>query len=114
MEQGKGREVPNISHMLMPSRSHPGEGGRASRANQTNESTCTDLTSSSQPTQHYGVYGPSQTNPLWQRRRDGDGRDDNIHSKCIIYIAKDNIYLFILYIFLFFFTNKHYYYLFVL
>src|SRR6218665_3862869 len=48
--------------------SHPGEAGRASRANQTNESTCTDLTSS-QPTQH---YGPSQTNPLWQLHRDGN------------------------------------------
>ena|SRR6218665_882951 len=36
-----------FAHALMSSRSHPGEAGnQASRANQTNESTCTDLTSS--------------------------------------------------------------------
>ena len=70
--------------MPMSSHSHLGEAGRASRANQTNKSTCTDLTSS-QPTQH---YGPSQTNLLQQLRRDGDARDDEIHPNYIIYIAK--------------------------
>src|SRR6218665_2944931 len=40
----KGREVPNITHLPMPRRSHPGEAGRGSRVNQTNELTCTELT----------------------------------------------------------------------
>src|SRR6218665_633612 len=81
MNGAEGREAPNISHM--PSHSHPGE---ASRANQTSQPHRPDLfISSSQPTQH---YGPSQTNPLRQLRRDGNGRNDDIRPNCIIYIAK--------------------------
>src|SRR6218665_1051033 len=33
----RGREVPSIPHMPMPSRFHPGEAGRGNRANQTVE-----------------------------------------------------------------------------
>src|SRR6218665_1077375 len=72
----------------------------------------TDLYNQRNIMDHHKLF--VETDPLRQLRRDGDGRGDGTHPNCIIYIAKTIYISFYTLQFFYCFTNKHYYYLFVL
>src|SRR6218665_857583 len=73
---------------------------RSPRPNQRVNLHRPDLYKQRNITDHHKLF--VETDPMRQLRRDGDGRGDDIHPNCIIYIAK-TIYIFLYFTIFFYF-----------